>query len=195
MGAFEGVFGEHGGDTEAGAHRGARVVAGVVDVVRVVWGAGFGFGVDTWADVVMNLDFEAGGMLLVDIGDFGRSEWDADEEEFVCAAGDDGGVVEARVGAEDASGDAICCGGFFAADGDDPVVEDGAVFVDGFGEDGLDGEVVIGAAGVAFDEGRRGGHTDDEAERCVGVIDDVEGFAGGGFGCWENCLDGIADAV
>ena len=193
--AFDGAFGEQGGDAEVGAHRGARVVAGVVNVVRVVWGAGFGFGVDTWADVVMDLDFETRGMMLVDVGDFGGGEWDADEEEFVCAAGDDGGVVEARVGAEDAGGDAICCGGFFAADGDDPVVEDGAVFVERFGEDGLDGEVVVGAAGIAFDEGRGGGHADDEAERCVGVIDDVEGFAVSGFGGGEGFFDGVADAV
>ncbi len=104
MGALDGVFSEHGGDAEGGARGGSRVAARVVDVVRLVGVARVGFGVDTWADVAMDLDFEARGMLLVDVGNFSGGEWDADEEEFVCAVGDDGGVVEARIGAEDAGG-------------------------------------------------------------------------------------------
>ena len=170
-------------------------MAGVVNVVRIANGARIAFSVNARADIVMDLDFEARGMLLIDVGNFGRCEWDANEEEGICAARDDGRVVEARVGAEEARRDAFGQGGFFAANRDNPVVEDGAVFVEGFGQDGLDGKFVVGAAGVAFNEGRGGRHTDDEAEGCVGVIDDVEGFAVRGFRRGESRFDGVAHAV
>ena len=195
MGALNGVFGEDGGNAIAGAFRGARVVARVVDVVRVVNRTRLGFGMDVRADIVMNLNVEAGGMLLIDVGNFGRSEWNADEEEFICAARDDGGVVKARISAEDAGCNAALGGGFFATDSDDPVMKDGAVGVESFGEDGFDGKVVVGTAGVAVDEGRGGRHAHDKAEGCVRVVDDVEGFTGSGFGRGEGCFDGVAHAV
>ena len=154
VGAFDGVFGEDGGDTVAGAFRRACIVARVVDVMRIVGQARFGFGVDARANVVMNLNIKARGMLLIDIGNFGRCEWNADEEKFVCAARDDGGVVKARIGAEDAGCDAALGGGSFATDGNDPIMEDGAVGVESLGKDRLDGKVVVGAAGVAVNEGR-----------------------------------------